>query len=182
MMNITAEIPADAPARDMLLLAAFGEGRFRKTAEKLRAGKLPAEGLAFSLKDAEAKLIGTLRFWNIRAGNAGEALLLGPIAIAEHRRSEGFGASLIRHGLAQAKRLNHHAVLLVGDAPYYQRFGFSGGLTQGLHLPGPVDRARFMGLELRPGALANASGMLQATGRTDHLLEDAVLDALCAIS
>ena len=178
MENITAEIPADAPARDMLLLAAFGEGRFRKTAEKLRHGRLPAPGLAFSLKDEEANLIGTLRFWNIKAGSAGASLLLGPIAIAEHRRGEGLGENLIRYGLSQAQILGAKSVILVGDAPYYHRFGFSENLTKALHLPGPVDRARFLGLELTSHALTHAKGMVRATGQSDQ----APLEALCAIS
>lgn len=164
MAYLAAEIAADAPAREVLLTAAFGEGRFRKTAEKLRAGRLAAAGLAFSLKDGEGALIGTLRFWNITAGSAGPALLLGPIAIAENRRGQGLGEGLIRHGLSEAARLGHRAVLLVGDAPYYQRFGFTPALTEGLRLPGPVERARFLGLELAEGALAGAFGLIEASG------------------
>lgn len=164
MMYLAAETAADAPAREALLTAAFGEGRFRKTAEKLRAGRLAADGLAFSLKDGAGVLIGTLRLWNITAGSAGPALLLGPIAIAEHRRGQGLGEKLIGHGLAEAERLGHRAVLLVGDAPYYQRFGFTPALTEALRLPGPVERARFLGLELAEGALAGACGLVEAAG------------------
>ena len=63
-------------------------------------------------------------------------------------QSEGWGALLMRHGLAEAERLGHAAVVLVGDAPYYRRFGFQQALTEGLVLPGPVERERFLGLEL----------------------------------
>jgi predicted N-acetyltransferase YhbS len=55
-------------------------------------------------------------------------------------------------------------VLLVGDAPYYARFGFSRALAAGLFMPGPFERDRFLGLNLRNGALDGASGLLRATG------------------
>jgi predicted N-acetyltransferase YhbS len=58
----------------------------------------------------------------------------------------------------------HRAVLLVGDAPYYARFGFERRLTLGLDMPGPVEADRFLGLELEPGALAGARGRVVATG------------------
>ena len=70
----------------------------------------------------------------------------------------------MRLGLLRAKELGHRAVLLVGDAPYYERFGFFRAGAEGLELPGPVDLARFLGLELQPGALADASGLVRATG------------------
>ena len=165
MVEFKLETPADAGARERLLHAAFGQGRFRKTAEKLRRGFSPAQGLAFTAQDEAGRLIGTLRFWNITAGNAGEALLLGPIAIAEYRRSEGLGAMMMRRGLAEAQWLGHKAVILVGDEPYYRRFGFCQAAVAGLNLPGPVDRARFLGLELEDGALAGAEGMIAACGR-----------------
>jgi hypothetical protein len=51
-------------------------------------------------------------------------------------------------------------VILVGDAPYYSRFGFSRDLTLNMSLPGPVDLDRFLGLELVPGSLQGVSGMI----------------------
>jgi predicted N-acetyltransferase YhbS len=165
MVEFKLETPADEVLRERLLHASFGQGRFRKTAEKLRRGFMPAEGLAFTALDEQGQLIGTLRFWNITAGTAGDALLLGPIAIAEHRRSEGLGGMMMRRGLAEAQWLGHKAVILVGDEPYYRRFGFCADAVAGLNLPGPVERARFLGLELEAGALRGADGMITASGR-----------------
>jgi predicted N-acetyltransferase YhbS len=70
----------------------------------------------------------------------------------------------MEHALNTAKMLGHEAVLLVGDAPYYGRFGFSEALTRSLHLPGPVERGRFLGLELTPHALDGAEGLVSASG------------------
>jgi hypothetical protein len=56
-------------------------------------------------------------------------------------------------------------VLLVGDAPYYARFGFAAEKTADLWLPGPYERDRLLACELRPGALDGARGRITATGR-----------------
>jgi predicted N-acetyltransferase YhbS len=68
------------------------------------------------------------------------------------------------HALNMAQVLGHVSVLLVGDEPYYSRFGFSGNLITDLHLPGPVERNRFLGLELNRGALEGAQGLVVASG------------------
>jgi predicted N-acetyltransferase YhbS len=90
--------------------------------------------------------------------------MLGPIAVGAAQRAQGLGGKLIRLGLLRASELGHKAVILVGDAPYYERFGFSRSGAAALELPGPVDPARFLALELQPGALAGASGLVRATG------------------
>lgn len=90
--------------------------------------------------------------------------MLGPLAVAKNQQSRGIGGSLMRIGLAKAAGLGHRAVLLVGDAPYYARFDFTQRLTDGLWMPGPYERERFLGLELVPGALAGSKGLVQPTG------------------
>jgi predicted N-acetyltransferase YhbS len=162
---IADEAPADVAAREVLLDAAFGAARHEKTAERLREGRLPARGLALSMKDA-GTLVGTLRMWSIEAGGT-PALLLGPLAIARAYRSRGLGRRLIAESLFRAFVAGHGAVLLVGDAPYYAPFGFFRRHTLGLTLPGPVDEARFLGLELRAGALEAARGLVKPAGALD---------------
>src|SRR6202043_2688343 len=122
----------------------------------------PAEGLALSAI-AQGRLVGTLRLWHVSAGGA-RALVLGPLAVDPSCRQFGVGAALIHHALAAAKRRGHGAVVLLGDAPYYSRFGFSALKTGELSLPGPFERNRLLGLELREGALDGAWGMIAPTG------------------
>ena len=165
MVAITPEVSADIPAREALLDRAFGRQRHRKTSEKLRRGRLPAEGLAFSARDAAGALAGTVRLWDIEAGSAGPALLLGPLAVDAARRNEGIGAALMTNAIDRARGLGHRAIILVGDEPYYARFGFRRLALPGLALPGPVDAARFLALELEEGALQSATGRITATGR-----------------
>lgn len=163
MILISPEPAGAGRAVDRLLDRAFGPQRRQKTAERLREGRVPAAGLSFAAIDEDG-LVGTIRFWHVRAGSAGPALLLGPLAVDPARRQRGVGSRLIKHGLRAAGRLGHRGIILVGDAPYYGRFGFCPGLTRRLCLPGPVDRPRFLGLELRDGSLAGAAGLVQPTG------------------
>jgi predicted N-acetyltransferase YhbS len=164
MVTIRAEISADIIAREALLDRAFGRVRHRKTSQRIRDGRLPAEGLAFTALNKSGRVIGTLRMWNVVAGSAGPALLLGPLAVDVRYQRRGVGRELMSHALNMAKVLGHASVLLVGDKPYYSRFGFTRDLVADLHLPGPVDRDRFLGIELAPGALDGAEGLVMASG------------------
>jgi predicted N-acetyltransferase YhbS len=164
-LSIASESPADSWARERLLDEAFGAARSGKTAERLREGRLPAPGLALAATDA-GDLVGTLRMWHVLAGEV-PALLLGPLAVVKAYRSRGIGRRLMAKALLRAASAGHKAVLLVGDAAYYEPFGFSRRHTLGLSLPGPVDEARFLGLELKGGALKAARGFVVAAGARD---------------
>ncbi|WP_029648355.1 GNAT family N-acetyltransferase [Methylocystis sp. SB2] len=155
--TLAEETLADVAAREALLDDAFGPARFLKTCQRLRDGSAPAPGLALVATDSVGGLIGTLRLWPVLAGGRA-ALLLGPLAVAAQARSLGVGGALIRESLARAADFGHRAVLLVGDAPYYTRFGFERRFTERLTMPGPVERARFLGLELVDGALLSVQG------------------------
>jgi predicted N-acetyltransferase YhbS len=166
MIAIRHETPFDVAGREALLDSAFGDCRFAKTAERLRERRLPAEGLSF-VAGADGHLVGTVRLWNIAAGPGRPALLLGPLAVEAEFRQDGIGGELMRHALAQAQARGHQAVLLVGDAPYYGRFGFTAERTGALTLPGPYARERLLARELVPGALEGARGLVRATGRCE---------------
>ncbi|MEI8394284.1 MAG: N-acetyltransferase [Rhodospirillaceae bacterium] len=159
-MLITAEQPAHAGAIEDLLDLSFGGTRTGKTVYRLREDVPPVEELCFVAVTGDA-VDATIRYWPITLGGSTDALLLGPIAVAEHRRSEGLGATLIDFSLSRAASLGHRIVLLVGDEPYYRRFGFCRRPTLDLTLPGPVDLDRFLGLELKPGALDGLSGAVE---------------------
>lgn len=163
---VTAELPADAPARDALLDRAMGPGWRRKASEKLRRGRRPSEGLALVARDAAGMLVGTVRLWDVAAGEGGPAaLLLGPLAVDPALKSAGIGSALMRHALLRARLLGHRAVILVGDPDYYVRFGFSAENTGGLAMPGPFERHRLLAAEFAEGVLAGACGLVRPTGR-----------------
>ena len=159
---IRAERASDVVAREALLDACFGANRHARTCQRLRDGRAPAEGLAFAAA-RNGLLVGTLRLWHVSAGGL-PALVLGPLAVDPKYRELGVGGALIDHALKAARARGHGAVILLGDAPYYVRFGFSALKTSELSLPGPFERDRLLGLELRAGALDGAWGMIAPTG------------------
>jgi predicted N-acetyltransferase YhbS len=159
---IRTERGSDTIAREALLDACFGVNRDVRICQRLRDGRAPAEGLAFSAVRG-GRLIGTVRLWHVSAGGT-RALVLGPLAVDPICRNLGIGTALMTSALAAAKRLGHGALVLLGDAPYYARFGFSALKTGELSLPGPFERDRLLGLELRDGALDGARGMIVPAG------------------
>ena len=167
--RIDRENPGDVLARERLLDAAMGLDRRKKSSEAIRRNRVPAEGLALVARDETGHVVGTVRLWNIQAGVTPggrplPALLLGPLAVDSAHEGKGIGGALMRAAILEAKKRGHGAILLVGDAPYYERFGFSTEKTKTLMMPGPFERARFLALELKEGWLEGAAGMLVASG------------------
>lgn len=138
--RIEAETPADAEGVEALVMAAFGPGRFAKTAERLREGSQAAVGFVARM---DGRVIGSVRLWPVTVGETA-ALFLGPIAVDADRRSDGLGAELVQACLEQARTMPVGGVLLVGDAAYFEKFGFVGAPEA--ILPGPVDRRRVLWL------------------------------------
>jgi predicted N-acetyltransferase YhbS len=165
MIDIVDEVQAHVCAREALLDLSFGLDRHLKTSERLREGRLPV--FAFTALDANGKLVGTVRLWAVADRWEHQSLLLGPLAVDTQCRGLKVGDRLMRHALNQAALHGHGSVLLVGDLPYYERFGFAAGLLEDVMLPGPVDYRRFLGLELAPGHLAGLDGTLIAAGVLD---------------
>lgn len=176
MFTIREETFRDIEAREALLDACFGPDRFRKTCERLREDRLPADGLSLVI-DKAGEVVGTVRLWHVSAGANRPALMLGPIAVDPALQWLGLGGKLMREALGRAAELGHKAVLLVGDAPYYERFGFSADRTTSLWMPGPVERNRFLALELEAGSLAGAQGLVSATGAMEQKPDLAALVA-----
>ena len=161
---IDNENPGDVVARETLLDRAMGPERRRKSSEKLRRGCKPSEGLAFVARAADGRIVGTVRLWDVVAGSH-PALLLGPLAVDPSLKNAGIGAALVHHAIGEARRLGHRAILLVGDQPYYGRFGFTAEKTGSLAMPGPYERHRLLALELEAGAFDDARGIITAAGR-----------------
>jgi predicted N-acetyltransferase YhbS len=176
MIQIRHERSADIDAREALLDQAFGETRYRKSSERLREDRLPADGLSFIASEGK-RVIGTARLWNIACGNSQPALLLGPVAVAEDCRGRGLGGALVCRAIQTARKLGHGAIVLVGDPEYYSRFGFSGEKTGALWMPGPFERHRLLGRELKAGSLNGARGMIAPTGRLEPMPDLAALVA-----
>jgi len=132
----------------------FAPGREALSSYRLRDGVDPIPALCLVLRDGPS-LAAAIRYWPVRIGGA-RALLLGPVAVHPTRQGEGLGGWLMRDSLERARALGWERVLLVGDAPYYRRFGFT--RRDGVLMPPPTNPDRVLGLELIPGAWAGVSG------------------------
>jgi len=157
---IRLENEGDAATLSELSAQAFGPGRFARSAYRVREGVPPVTALSLcAMRDG--KLVGGIRFTAIRVGDRDGALLLGPLVVDPAETGNGFGRALVEEGLARAKREGFGLVLLVGDMPYYGRFGFTPVPAGRITLPGPVDPARLLAIELVPGALQDAAGLVK---------------------
>lgn len=139
----------------------FAPGREALSSYRLRDGSDPVPGMSLVARDDTSAVIGAIRFWPVRVGRHA-ALLLGPIAVHPTRQGEGVGAWLIRESLGQS--LGWERVLLVGDEPYYGRFGFR--KLSGVVMPPPTNPDRILGRELVAGAWAGVAG--DVTGWAMH--------------
>lgn len=143
MIQLSQETPDDWWEVEALYDLCFAPGREALSSYRLRDGIDPIAGLCLVARDADRIVAGAIRFWPVRVGHA-RALLLGPIAVHPTHQGEGLGGSLINTSLARAASLGWGHVLLVGDAPYYQRFGFF-PVAQHVTFPPPTNPARILG-------------------------------------
>jgi predicted N-acetyltransferase YhbS len=150
----------DIQALNDLAAHAFGPGRFARTAHRVRESASVVEALSYTAWVGD-DLAGSIRFAAIRIDEHTDALLLGPLMVDLKWAGKGCGRALIEKGLKLAKDQDFTLVLLVGDLPYYERFGFQRVPPGQIVLPGPVDPARLLGVELSPGALKKYEGIVQ---------------------
>jgi predicted N-acetyltransferase YhbS len=110
----------------------------------------------------DGRLVGGVQFTAIKIGTASGGLLLGPLVVDPAVKGSGYGKALVGEGLSRARERGFGLVLLVGDMPYYGRLGFAPIVPGRITLPGPVDPARLLVAELKPGALDGAAGQVKA--------------------
>lgn len=154
-MELAVEQPEDGYEVEALFDLCFAPGRTALSSYRLRDGVPPVADLCLTLRDESGALIGAIRHWPVRVGGVA-ALLLGPVAVHPTRQGEGLAGLLIRESLARAAAQGHTRVMLVGDAPYYRRFGFE--RLPGVVMPPPTNPDRVLGLALKPGAWDGVAG------------------------
>ena len=156
-----AERPGDEIPREALLDAVMGPIRFRRSSQRLREGRDPA--IALVARQGE-RIIGTVRLWHAASNGLPDAMLLGPLAVTGSCQGRGIGSELMFAAVEAARTADAQAIILVGDQPYYDRFGFRAHHADGLAMPGPFERHRLLALPLASNALDRAHGVLQPAG------------------
>ncbi|MAO00723.1 N-acetyltransferase [uncultured Roseovarius sp.] len=155
MFTLETEQPVDYWEVEALYDLCFAPGREALSSYRLRDDVPPVRDLCRVVRDGAGILAGAIRYWPVRIGPA-RALLLGPVAVHPTHQGEGLGALLMRDSLERAAALGWERVILVGDAPYYSRFGFT--KLEAVEMPPPTNPERVLGLELRHGAWKDVAG------------------------
>lgn len=180
MIKLSPETPEEGWEVETLYDLCFAPGREGLSSYRLRDGVAPVAGLSLVARDEFGELAGAIRYWPVQigagagtgtggqardqdgdqdggaAGGRRRALLLGPVAVHPTRQGEGVGGLLIRQSLSKAAESGWARVMLVGDAPYYARFGFTP--LAGVEMPPPTNPARVLGYELEAGAWQGIGG------------------------
>ena len=158
MYQLEEETDADWWEVEALYDLCFAPGRTALSSYRLRDGVDKVAPLCLVLRDETETLAAVIRYWPVQVGGKA-VLLLGPVAVHPTRQGEGLGGLLINESLAEAKRLGWERVMLVGDAPYYQRFGFR--KLQGVIMPPPTNPDRVLGLDLVRDAWGGVTGQVE---------------------
>jgi len=158
-LTILPETLDDAEAIERLHERTFGPGRYARSAYRIREGRAHALDLSFTARIGTL-LVGSVRLTPICIGET-PALLLGPLTVEPPFRGRGIGGALITRALTDAKAAGHSLVVLVGDEPLYSKAGFKSIPKGQVKMPGPVDPARLLVAELKPGAFIGVSGMIR---------------------
>lgn len=155
MIELRPETKDDWWEVEALFDLCFAPGREALSSYRLRDGVPPVDGLSLVARDDQGILAGAIRFWPVSVGGAA-TLLLGPVAVHPTHQGEGLGAVLIQGGLSAARTAGWARVMLVGDAPYYSRFGFE--KLENVHMPPPTNPERVLGQDLVDGAWLGVHG------------------------
>ncbi len=160
-ISVAAIEPADLGEVLALQRRAFGPGRFSRSTYRVREGTQMVSPFDL-LARVGGELVAAVHFTPVSIGGQAGALLLGPLAVEERYAGLGYGKRLVAEGLDKARAAGVKLVVLVGDEPYYARFGFAPVPAGRIQLPGPVDPSRLLAAELEAGALARYAGSLSA--------------------
>jgi predicted N-acetyltransferase YhbS len=157
--TIAPERPGDVQAIERLHERTFGPGRFALTAQRLREYVDHRLDLSFTARIGTL-LVGSVRQLPVCIGDT-PALMLGPLTVEPPFRSHGIGRALMERALNEARAKGFRLVVLVGDEPYYTRVGFKRIAKGRVTMPGPVDPARLLVVELVDGAFEGVSGPIR---------------------
>lgn len=159
MYELREESPDDWWEVEALYDTCFAPGREALSSYRLREGVARVGPLCLVARDPDGILAGAIRYWPVAVGvDRLDALLLGPVAVHPTRQGEGLGGDLMERSLSAAKALNWQRVILVGDAPYYGRFGFQ--RLENVEMPPPTNPDRVLGYALTLGGWEGVSGQV----------------------
>ena len=160
-LRLLLEAKNDHIEVERLLDLVFTPRRKLLRSYQLRNSANKVDNLSYVIKDNSKKVVGSIRFWNIKVdSHSSRGLLLGPLAVHPIYQSEGLGEKLVLNGIEKAHSDNWNWIVLVGDLDYYSKFGFSKNPTRGISIGNGLDNSRLLGLDINDGFLEAAVGSL----------------------
>ena len=160
-LRLLLEAKNDHLQVERLLDLVFTPRRKLLSSYQLRNSANKVDNLSYVIKDNSKKVVGSIRFWNIKVdSHSSKGLLLGPLAVHPIYQSEGLGEKLVLNGIEKAHSDNWNWIVLVGDLGYYSKFGFSKNPTHGISIGNGLDNSRLLGLDINDGFLEAAVGSL----------------------
>ena len=160
-LRLLLEAKNDHIEVERLLDLVFTPRRKLLSSYQLRNSANKVDNLSYVIKDNSKKVVGSIRFWNIKVdSHSSRGLLLGPLAIHPIYQSEGLGEKLVLNGIEKAHSDNWNWIVLVGDLDYYSKFGFSKNPTRGISIRNSLDNSRLLGLDINDSFLEAAVGSL----------------------
>ena len=160
-LRLLLEAKNDHIEVERLLDLVFTPRRTLLSSYQLRNSANKVKNLFYVIKDHSKKVVGSIRFWNIKVdSHSSRGLLLGPLAVHPIYQSEGLGEKLVSYIIEKAHSQNWNWIVLVGDLSYYSKFGFSKHLTRGISIGSGFDNSRLLGLDINGEFLKTAVGSL----------------------
>jgi putative acetyltransferase len=160
-LRIRVETAQDTAAVWAVERAAFDRPDEADLVGRLRASARPHVSLVAAM---DQRIVGHIFFSPVTIAGAPPDLLsmgLAPLAVEPERQRTGIGSALVRAGLDACRALGARAVVVLGHAQYYPRFGFAPAVRFGLRSEYEVPDEAFMALELVPGALSGVRGLVR---------------------
>jgi putative acetyltransferase len=159
-MRIRSEETADLSGIRAVNLAAFETSAEADLVDALRGQGSPVISL---IAEDGGAIVGHILFSPVMlGGHPGVRIMgLGPMAVMPARQRQGIGSALVRDGLDACKHIGASAVVVVGHATYYPRFGFAPASRFGLSCQYDVPDDVFMATELDPRALTGVAGTVR---------------------
>ena len=159
-MNIREEQPDDAARIRRVNLAAFETNTEADLVDALRRDAAPIISL---VAEEEGNIVGHILFSpaSLVAYPLLSLMGLAPMGVIPARQRAGIGSRLVVEGIERCRRVKVKAVVVLGHADYYPRFGFRPASELSLRCEYDVPANAFMVRELHDGALKGLSGTIR---------------------
>jgi putative acetyltransferase len=159
-LTIRPEQPRDIPSVREVNLSAFPTSAEADLVDALRDAAAPTISL---VADRLESVVGHIFFSPVTLANWPDLKVMGlaPMAVAPAWQRQGIGSALVAAGVESCRQCGSEAIVVLGHAGFYPRFGFVPASRFGIGCEYDVTDEHFMALELDPGILTGKPGTIR---------------------